>query len=443
MDYKQETLELARFSGKTVEVECSVEKLSSDGGGSLLLWLAEKAMGVLKRVADILPDTRKQDRIEHTGEEILKQRVFGIAMGYEDLSDHDALRNDPGIQMAVGKEKVLASSPTLCRFEGGTERQTALKIHRIIVDAFIESFQEAPTEIILDFDATDDRVHGNQAGAHFHAYYDSHCFLPLYVFCGQQLLVSYLRPSNKDGAHHAGVVLKLLVKRLREAWPGVRIILRGDAGFCRRRMLFWCEKHNIRYIVGLTGNNVLKEKTVVEREVVKAVFNATQEKQKLFNEFQYGAKSWGKERRVIVKAEYNEKGPNTRYVATNIEEHTAEHIYTQLYCARGEMENRIKEQQLYLFADRTSCKDWWSNQFRLMLSSLAYILLEAIRRLGLAGTAMASAQCHTIRNKLFKVAAVIQSNTRRIRFFLPKHYPYQEILYHALQTLCTLTPAPA
>jgi hypothetical protein len=408
--------------------------LSSDGGGSLLLKMAEKVTGLLKRVSQILHDPRDPSKIEHTTKDLLTQRVFGIAMGYEDLNDHNRLREDPAVQVAIGKETELASSPTLCRFENTADEKMGWAIHKVFLETFIDSFKKPPKELILDFDGTDDPVHGNQAGAHFHGYYDNYCFLPLYVFCGKQLLVSYLRPGNADGARHAWGILSLLVKQLRKKWPDVRIIFRGDCGFCRLKMLSWSERHGVDYIVGLPGNKALERKASVDIQAVKTAFETTKEKQKQFNEFQYGAGTWHKERRVIVKAEYNDKGPNTRYIVTNMEG-TPEDLYRNVYCARGDMENRIKEQQLYLFAGKTSCEGWWANQFRLLLSSLAYTLMETIRRLGLKGTEMASAQCHTIRNNLFKVAAVIVSNTRRIRFLLPAHYPFKHIFSKALNNL--------
>jgi DDE family transposase len=437
IDCTQQKLEIPGIDKRPIEIEFSGGDVTSDGGGCLLLRMVDKALGLIKKVAAILPDKRDPDRIEHSTEEMLRQRVFGIALGYEDCNDHNELRNEPGFQIAVGKEEPLASQSTLQRFENTMNQKVAWKMHETFVETFIASFKTAPKELILDFDATDDLVHGSQEGAFFHGYYDNYCFLPLYVFCGGQLLVSYLRSSKRDGSLHTWGILSLLVKRLRKEWPHVKITFRGDGGFCRHQMFNWCERKNVDYIVGLTGNQVLNRMAASEIEQAKTTFETPKENQRIFTEFQYGAKSWKKERRVIVKAEHNAEGPNTRYVVTNIQGSTAQEIYDTVYCARGEMENRIKEQQLHLFADRTSCSKWWANQFRLLLSSLAYIYLETMRRIGLEGTRFARAQCHTIRLKLFKIGGIILRNTRRIRFLLSSNYVYKEAFLTLAQKLST------
>lgn len=403
-------------------------------GGSILLKMVDKGLGLLKRVAKALPDPRNSLFTQHGIEQMLRQRVYGIALGYEDLNDQDTLRKDLAIQTAVDQSKPLASSPTLSRFENRADRQVAVDIHKEMVETFIKSFKTPPKELTLDFDATDDPVHGNQEGRFFNGYYDNYCFLPLYVFCEDQLLVSYLRGSNMDGAQHAWAILSLLVKRFRQEWPNVRITFRGDSGFCRPKMLSWCERHGVEYIVGVPQNQVLNRVTKPLQEEAKQAYEATQEKQRLFSEVLYGAKTWNKLRRVIVKAEHTNKGSNPRYVVTNLEG-DAQALYDNVYCQRGNMENRIKEQQLYLFAGRTSCHDWWPNQFRLLLSSLAYILVESIRRLALEGTELAKAQCHTIRLKLFKIGAIILRNTRRIQFRLASQYPYQALFCKVFHTL--------
>jgi hypothetical protein len=304
----------------------------------------------------------------------------------------------------------------------------------VLLDQFIASKRRPPKRLILDFDATDDAVHGQQEGRFFHGYYDHHCFLPLYVFCGNQLLVSYLRPSKIDAAKHAWAILALLVKRLRQAWPRVRIIFRGDSGFCRWRMLSWCERHEVGYIVGLAKNKRLNALTATLQDEAATCFSATDTKVRWFTDLHYAAASWNRKRRVIAKIEHTAKGGNPRYVITNLEG-DSRHLYEQLYCARGEMENRIKEQQLDLFADRTSCHRWWPNQFRLLLSSLAYTLLEAIRRLALQGTELARAYVGTIRLKLLKIGAVILRNTRRVRFLLASACPYQKLFFHVAARL--------
>ena len=424
-DCNHDSIDFPSCKRRKVEADFSGGDVSSDGGG-LLLRQVDQRLGLLHEVARYLDDPRRQASCTHDYESLLRQRVFGLCLGYEDLNDHQDLRLDPAIQTSLGKDTSLASAPTLCRFESHADRKLAWTIHQVILDKFIASFDTPPEELILDFDATDDPVHGKQEGRFFHGYYDHYCFLPLYVFCNDQLLVSYLRPSNIDGAKHTGAILKLLVKCLRSVWPDVRIILRGDSGFCRHKVLTWCERNNVDYILGLAKNSRLQTMVAAIIEQAATDFNAIKEKQRLFDEVMYGAKSWGKARRVIVKAEHNSKGPNTRYIVTSLEG-DPQCLYDKLYCQRGEMENRIKEQQLDLFADRTSCHKWWPNQFRLLLSSLAYVLMDTIRRLGLKNTELAKACCTTIRLKLLKIGAVILRNTRRVRFLLSSAYPYKEL----------------
>jgi len=326
----------------------------------------------------------------------------------------------------VGRDTALSSPSTLCRFENRMGRAEAVAIHKVIVDQFIASFTEAPAELVLDFDATDDPVHGQQEGRFFHGYYDHYCFLPLYVFCGEQLLVSYLRPSKIDGAKHAWAILALLVKRLRQAWPQVKIIFRGDSGFCRWRMLAWCDRHGVDYIVGLAKNSRLNSLAAEIQAKAERDYESSKTKQRLFQELNYAAATWDRPRRIIAKAEHSGRGANPRYVVTSLPGES-QALYDDLYCARGEMENRIKEQQLGLFADRTSCHHWWPNQFRLLLSSLAYVLLERLRNLGLKGTELARSQVATIRLKLLKIGAAVIRNTRRVKLMLSSSYPYQEI----------------
>jgi len=400
----------------------------------LLLRQVDKCLGLSEAVAGVLADPRRQASCLHDGLSILKQRLYGLALGYEDLNDHQHLRTDLAIQTAVESDRVLASSATLCRWENRADRDTAWQLHEVLVEQFIASFKRAPKKLVLDFDATDDAVHGKQAGRFFHGYYDHYCFLPLYVFCREQLLVSYLRPSKIDGAKHAWAILALLVKRLRQVWPKVRIIFRGDSGFCRWRMLRWCERHAIGYIVGIAKNKRLDAFIKPHLDEAAESFAGSGEKVRWFTDLHYAAKSWDHPRRVIAKIEHTDKGSNPRYVVTNLEG-DAQALYDKLYCARGDMENRIKEQQLDLFADRTSCHRWWPNQFRLLLSSLAYTLLEAIRRLALKGTKLANAYVGTLRLKLLKIGAVILKNTRRIRFLLSSTCPYQALFFHVAAKL--------
>ena len=302
----------------------------------------------------------------------------------------------------------------------------------MLFEQFVASFSAPPKELILDFDCTDDRVHGMQVGRAFHGYYYDYCFLPLYVFCGEQLLVSYLRPSNIDPAKHAWAILAKLVRALRERWPEVKIILRADSGFCRWKMLRWCESHQVDYIVGIAKNERLKALSAKLEQRAERKYRKSGEKVRLFKRFKYKADSWDKKRCIIAKAEHTAQGANPRFIVTGLAGNVQK-IYDQVYCARGEMENRIKEQQLGLFSDRTSCHAWWANQFRLLLSSAAYVLLEALRRIGLSGTELARAQVGTIRLRLLKIGAVVTRNTRRIRLWLSSSFPLQELFCSCLE----------
>jgi len=428
-----EQFEFPGFSGRKIEAKFEGGAVSSDGG-ILHLREIDQKLGLIEAVNKVLRDPRDPLQIIHPQLDLLRQRIYGLALGYEDLNDQNTLRHDPAWQTALNRMDKLGSGPTLCRLENRVKRQAAVDIHKVILDKFIASHRRAPKELILDFDSTDDRVHGNQQGSAYHGYYGDWCFLPLYVFCGEQLLVSYLRPSNKNPARHAWAILSLLVKRLRMAWPQVKIILRADSGFSRWKIYRWCDKNNVHYIVGLAQNPAIKALAAPWMEQAEAEHKRTQEKVRLFCDITYGAQTWDRPRRVITKAEHLEKGSNPRFVVTNLEG-DAQYLYDHVYCARGEMENRIKEQQLGLFADRTSCHAWWANQFRLLLSSLAYILIEGIRRLGLAGTPLAHAQVSTIRLKLLKIGAIIIRNTRRIRFLLSESYPYQDLFWQVCRNL--------
>jgi Transposase DDE domain group 1 len=407
--------------------------VTSDGGIALLRQ-TDRRLGLTQALAKGLPDPRDPDRVEHPVLSLIRQRIYGLAQGYEDLNDHDTLRHDLAWQTAVERDQALASSPTLCRLENRADRAVAWAVQAVLVEQFIASFGPPPTELILDFDATDDPVHGQQEGRFFHGYYGAYCFLPLYVFCGEQLLVSYLRRANSEAARHAWAVLKLLVVRLRQAWPQVKIIFRGDSGFCRWRLLRWCEDHGVQYVVGLAKNARVLKLAESLREQAQSDFASQQVKQRPFGEVEYGAESWDRKRRVRVKAEHTAQGSNPRFVVTNLDG-PAQSIYDELYCARGEMENRIKEQQLGLFADRTSCHGWWANQFRLLLSSCAYVLMERLRALALAGTELARAQVGTIRLKLLKIGAVVLRNTRRVRLLLSSSYPYQTLFGQVVKAL--------
>ncbi|WP_434129668.1 IS1380 family transposase [Methylocaldum sp. GT1BB] len=418
----------APVARRRIDVAFDGGAVTSDAG-VLLLRQVDRKLGLLDSVAQRLKDPRDPSRCAHAVLHLLRQRVYGLCQGYEDLNDHDTWRHDLALQTACERLSPGASSPTLCRLENRMDRAAALAIHEVFVEQFIASFPTPPDQLILDFDATDDPVHGHQEGRFFHGYYDHYCFLPLYVFCGDQLLVSYLRPSKIDAAKHAGAILKALVQRLRAVWPEVKIIFRADSGFCRRRILAWCERHGVGYLVGLAKNNRLLKLAAPWRQAAQTQFAATSEKQRVFGEFAYTAGTWKHPRQVILKAEHGPQGENPRFRVTNLAG-DSQALYEDVYCARGDMENRIKEQQLGLFADRTSCHVWWANQFRLLLAALGYLLLEALRRLGLAGTELARAQCSTLRGKLLKIGGVILRNTRRIRFLLPNAYPWQALFWH-------------
>jgi hypothetical protein len=407
--------------------------VTSDGG-VLLLRQVDRKLGLTRRLSEILKDARSKGHCDHDQLRLLRQRIYALALGYEDVNDHSTLRKDTALQTAVEASEDLASAPTLCRWENRADRETAIHISELLVEQFIMSFKKAPDELVLDFDATDDPVHGKQEGRFFHGYYDHYCFLPLYVFCGEQLLVSYLRPSNIDAARHAWAILSLLVKRFRQVWPGVKIIIRGDSGFCRWRMLSWCDRHKVSYIIGVAKNSRLNNMASVLMEKAKAQHETSGQKQRLFSELSYAAYTWDRERRILVKAEHTDQGSNPRYVVTNLSG-DPQKLYDEVYCARGDMENRIKEQQLGLFSDRTSCTKWWANQFRVMLSSLAYVLLQTLRSVALKGTILANAQCNTIRIKLLKIGAVILRNTRRIMFHFSSACPCQELFLTAVKRL--------
>jgi hypothetical protein len=431
----QPELTFPSFDRRKIEANFAGGDVSSDGG-LLLLREADRRLGLVAALDAVLHDPRDPLHVVHPQVTLLRQRIYGLAAGYEDLNDHDTLRRDLVFQTAVGRDTELASSPTLCRLEQRVDRKAAVAFHEVLIEKFIASFAEPPTELILDFDATDDRVHGNQEGRFFHGYYGNWCFLPLYVFCGEQLLVSYLRPSNRDGARHAWAILKLLTQRLRAAWPDVRLILRADSGFCRWKMLRWCEWASVDYIIGLARNPRLEALGTPLMAEAEAAYAAAPQKQRRFAWLDYAAGTWDRERRIIAKAEFGAQGRNPRFVVTSLAG-DAQALYDEVYCARGEMENRIKEQQLGLFSDRTSCHSWWANQFRVILSAAAYVLMETIRRVGLRGTELARAQVGTIRLKLLKIGTVIVRNTRRIRLFFASGYPYQELFARVRNALNT------
>ena len=436
-DCNSQPLLFSSLGRKNIQANFNGGHLTSDAGAALLREV-DKRIGLIDAIVNCIGDPRQPAKITHDLRTMLAQRIFAIAMGYEDLNDHDSLRNDPLLQLVtergMNERQPLASASTLCRFENRIDRKALAKMAEVFVEQFIASHSSPPEQIILDFDATDDPVHGNQEGRFFHGYYDNYCFLPLYVFCGEQLLVSYLRPSKIDAAKHSRAILKLLVRRFRQVWPEVRIIVRADSGFCRWRLLRWCDKHAVNYIVGLATNEVLKRLAEPHLQCAKEQFELTEQKQRIFTDVEYGAATWERKRRVIIKAEHGSQGANPRFVVTNLPgDHQA--LYDDVYCRRGDMENRIKEQQLDLFADRTSCHKFLSNQLRLLLSSAAYVLLESLRRLGLRGTQLARAQCGTIRLKLLKIGARITCSVRRVVLHLAGGYPLKELFARILSRL--------
>lgn len=428
-----ERAEFTRIFGRRVVADFAGGQISSDAGG-LLLAEADRRVGLTEALGACVVDRREAARVEHTVLQMIRQRVYGLALGYEDLNDWDHLRNDPLWQMLAGKDGQLASSPTLCRFENSVEREALLEMSEVLVGRFISGHRKPPKKVTLDFDATDDPVHGGQEKRFFHGYYDSYCYLPLYVFCGKQLLVAYLRPSNIDPARGSLVILRMLVERLRKAWPKVKIVLRADSGFCRWRSMRWCDRNGVGYILGLARNSRLQERSRKLEDRAERKHEKTGQKQRLFGEFRYAAYTWDKKRRVIARIEHSAKGPNPRYVVTNLEG-SAQELYDNEYCPRGDMENRIKEQQLDLFAGRTSAHRFDVNQFRLLLASAAYVLVDYIRRHALKDTELQSAQCGTIRLKLFKIGARIVRSVRRLVLHLSSGYPYAAIFCRAAERL--------
>jgi hypothetical protein len=426
----RKSLAFSSLSRRTILADFNGGQLTSDAGG-LLLREIDRRIGLTQALAEGIADPRDPAKITHDLRSILVQRICGIAMGYEDGNDHHTVRTDPIFQILADKapdpEDPLASPATISRLENAVTRKSLVAMAEVLVEQFIKAHRRTPKELILDFDATDDLVHGSQENRFFHGYYDNYCFLPLYVFCGEHLLCAYLRPSNIDAALHSRAILKLLVDRLRRQWPKVRIIFRADSGFCRWKTLRWCEKHEVKYVVGIARNKVLERMASPFVEEAKERFDQTGHKQRRFHEVRYAAKTWDRERRVIVKAEHLEQGPNCRFVVTNLP-NGPKAVYDRFYVQRGDMENRIKEQQLGLFADRTSCHAFQANQFRVLLAASAYVLLSYLRCVLLQGTELAKAQVTTMRLKLLKIAARVTVSVRRIVLHLSSAYPYPSLL---------------
>jgi hypothetical protein len=437
-------------------------RVSSDGGVLLLRETAERT-GLLNRFAACFRDHRNPALVEHTVEQLIAQRVYGIACGYEDLSDHDTLRDDvlfavaAGKRDAVGEKRLrrtdrghaLAGKSTLNRLElTPAEADASSRYKKVVydgeaidslfVDLFLDGHKRPPTEIVLDLDATDDPVHGNQEGRFFHGYYGHYCYLPLYIFCGDDLLLARLRKADIDASAGSLEEVERIVAQIRRRWPKVKITLRADSGFARDGLMAWCEANDVDYVFGLARNGRLEKMIEAELESAKLEHERTGQPARSFKELRYRTlDSWARERRVVAKAEQISGKANPRFIVTSfpVEKIDPRSLYEDVYCARGDMENRIKEQQLDMFADRTSSHTMRANQLRLWLSSLAYTLVVQLRRLGLRGTALADAQVGTIRTRLLKVGALVKLSVRRIQISLSSVFPLQRLFHQALANL--------
>jgi hypothetical protein len=443
---KQKVFSFTAHFSRRVEAGFTAGQVSSDGG-ALLLRETDRKIKLLGRLACCFGDGRNQDLVEHKLSEMLAQRIYGLALGYEDLNDHEQLRSDPLLGLLSGKRKLevpLAGKSTLNRLEltGRTGRYhkitySAEAIDRLLVDLYIESNAIMPSEVVLDLDATDIPLYGHQPERFFHGYYDSYCYLPLYIFAGDQLLCARLRPANQDAAAGSVDEASRIVEQLRERWPEVKIVLRADSGFCREALMAWCERNHVDYLFGLQRNQRLRRIIGAEMHQAHMLHQATGKAARVFAEFDYQThKSWSRARRVVAKAEHLDKGENPRFVVTSLtpDKWAAQDLYEKFYCARGEMENRIKE-QMCLFADRLSTDEMKGNQLRLYFSALAYTLVEALRRLALKGTEWAQAQVDTIRLKLLKIGAIVRISARRIVLQISSAYPWKDIYAQAFHAL--------
>jgi len=433
---------VAEFSGGTI---------SSDGGG-LLLQETDSKMNLLARFSQCFVDGRNQDLIEHSVEQMIRQRVFALALGYEDLNDHEQLRQDPLLAVMAGKAQpgteALAGKSTLNRMELGTGMPTRYKkitfwrdsVDELLVDVFLEAHPVPPQQIVLDIDTTDMALHGNQEGKFYHGYYKHYCYLPLYIFCGDHVLCARLRPSSIGPAVGSRKEVERIVQQIRQRWPEVEIILRGDSGFCSDELMTWCEQNRVEYVVGMARNQRVEGLIAGPLAEAKQQFEATQLPARIFVEFQHETLkgTWSKKRRVVAKAEYIDGKSNPRFIVTSLDSERWEKqkLYEELYCARGDMENRIKE-QFVLFADRVSASTLRANQLRIYLSVMAYTLMNGLRRLGLQATTMATAQVGTIRLKLLKIGALIKVSVRKVWVRMASSYPYQALFSQVLQQLRT------
>lgn len=446
---KSKTFQFQAINRRKIVGRFDGGRITSDGGGLLLRETARRT-GLLTDLAQCFWDARDGRFIEHTVEQLVSQRVYGLALGYEDLNDHDELRNDELLGVLVEKSdpgQKLAGKSTLNRVELTTDGKDCYKkvvvdeeaVEQFLVRMYLNSRRRAPKKIILDLDATDDPLHGQQEGRFYHGYYRNYCYLPLYIFTGDGYPVwAQLRRSNIDASEGAVEAVEKIVAQIRQRWPEVEIWLRADSGFAREELMAWCEANQVDYVFGLAKNSRLAAEIEDALEEAHQQYQESGKPARLFREFSYATlKTWSRERRVIGKAEHLAKGSNPRFIVTSLSarQSPARALYEQIYCARGEMENRIKEQQLDLFADRTSSHRMKANQLRLWFSTAAYLLLHQLRRLGLKGTAMARAQCHTIRLKLLKIGAQIRISVRRVLISLASGYPYERIFAQVYSNL--------
>jgi hypothetical protein len=387
-----------------------------------------------KAVAGVITDPRDTDRITHPLRDLIAQRLYGLCCGHEDLNDHQQFRHDPLMQTALGRIDELASSPTLCRLESRASRADIMALNAVLVDQFIASHPVAPSELILDIDASDIPLHGVQEQREFHAYYDHHCYLPLNVLCGKATLACVLRRSRIDGAKHAAAVIKLRITRLRQVWPQTRFIVRGDSGFCRQRLIRWCEWQSVGYLIGLARNARLHGIVAGWEPLREEEFKQAQTKQRRIREFTYAAQSWDREWRGITRLEFRHQGSNPQFIVTNLNG-VKENLYDELYRQRGEAENQIKEAQLDFFGPRASCHRFLANWLHLMFSTLDYTRMSRLREIALTNTELAKACAATIRIKLLKFAAAVVRNTRRVRILLASHHSRPLVFKSAAQAL--------
>jgi len=429
------------ISGKKVIADFNGGEVSSDAG-LLFLREVESKLGIIKSVSEVLRDRRHPGYVVHPLIDLITQRVFQIASGYEDADDSDDLRKDPIMKMICNKlplsDSPLASQPTMSRFENAFSRTDLYRIARVFVDVFIKSYKKPPKGIILDIDDTDDLTHGSQQLSFFNAYHNNYCFMPLHIYEGKsgKLITTILRPGKRPSGKEILMIVKRIVKRIRKAWPKVGIVLRGDSHYSCPEIFDFCQSNNIHYVLGLTPSQPMVRRAQKLLDQAKELYQLQKEPVKLFGEFRYQSKSWSSFQRVIYKTEYNDKGPNVRFIVTSLANSRARMIYQTIYCGRGTMELMIKEHKNHLYSDRTSCSSFGANQFRLFLHSIAYVLLHTFRRTCLKGTQFATAQFDTIRIRLLKIGARVRQLSKTVRIHLPTSYPWKEDLYVIWRTCC-------